>query len=136
MPIKMTPERIAQIQAGLTTSPQKPIQDIFSSLKSKVNVELEDKIELSYCGGITIIHTPGHICLYLSKYRTLIAGDALNIIDNKLVGHNSQFAFDKDLAANSLKKLTEYDIETVICYHGGVYSKNINQRINEIISGR
>ena len=25
-----------------------------------------------------------------------------------------------------------YDIETVICYHGGIYDKDVNKRITEI----
>jgi len=40
--------------------------------------------------------------------------------------------FDTDLIIKSLKKLTEYDIETVICYHGGLYNENANQRILEL----
>ena len=37
-----------------------------------------------------------------------------------------------DTAKKSLKKLTQYDIETVICYHGGVYKDNINQCLLEL----
>jgi len=36
------------------------------------------------------------------------------------------------LCIKSLKKLTEYDIETVICYHGGLYNRDVNQRISEL----
>jgi len=37
--------------------------------------------------------------------------------------------FDTDLSIKSLKKLTEYDIETVIYYHGGLYNENANHRV-------
>jgi glyoxylase-like metal-dependent hydrolase (beta-lactamase superfamily II) len=40
-----------------------------------------------------------------------------------------------DLALKSLKKLTQYDIETVVCYHGGVYKKNANKRLAELANG-
>ena len=32
----------------------------------------------------------------------------------------------------SIQKLMQYDIETVICYHGGMYSGNANKRIAEL----
>jgi hypothetical protein len=44
------------------------------------------------------------------------------------------FNFDNDLAIKSLKKLSQYDIESVICYHGGLYRVNPNQRIAELAS--
>jgi glyoxylase-like metal-dependent hydrolase (beta-lactamase superfamily II) len=58
---------------------------------SKVNVDrtLKDGEELPYCGGISVIFTPGHtlghICLYHKQSKTLIAGDILDIDGGKLV---------------------------------------------------
>ena len=37
-----------------------------------------------------------------------------------------------DTALESLKKLTQYDIETVVCYHGGVYRDTANERLAEL----
>ncbi len=53
----------------------------------------------------------------------------LNIIDGDLVGPNSQNTPEIDSAVESLKKLTIYDIEKVITYHGGLYTANPNQKI-------
>jgi len=39
-----------------------------------------------------------------------------------------------ETAMKSLKKLTQYDIETVICYHGGVYRDDANTRLAELAS--
>ena len=77
-------------------------------------------------------HTPGHICLYLNQSKTLVTGDALNVIDGKLVGPKPEFSSDIATAKESLKRLTQYDVETVICYHGGVYKDNVNQRLREL----
>jgi hypothetical protein len=38
------------------------------------------------------------------------------------------------MALASLKKLTWFDIETVITYHGGLYTNSPNRRIAEIAS--
>lgn len=37
-----------------------------------------------------------------------------------------------DVSAESLRRFMQYDIDTVICYHGGVYQENVNQRIEAL----
>jgi glyoxylase-like metal-dependent hydrolase (beta-lactamase superfamily II) len=104
--------------------------------KGNVDVLLEDSEVLPYCGGITIIHTPGHtpghISLYLNHSKTLITGDAIVQLDGKLRKPVEQFTLDMDTAVKSLIKFTNYDIETIICYHGGVYQGNANQALAEL----
>lgn len=141
-PIKMTPERMAQLEARLSKMSEKKrieIKNIFSNTLAKVDKTVEDAQELPFCGGIQVIytpgHTPGHICLYLKKYKALVTGDAMNIVGGKLCGPNHQFTYNTEVALNSLKKLSQYDIKTVICYHGGIYSDKANQRIIELSSG-
>ena len=138
-PLKMTPERKKQQEVMLSKLPEekrKEIENLFSSLAVKVDKTIEDGEELPFCGGIQVIftpgHTTGHICLYLKKYKTLVAGDAMNVIDGELSGPNPQFTYNMKEAVNSLKKLSKYDINSVICYHGGIYSQNVNQRIIEL----
>ena len=108
-------------------------------IRSKVDKTLIDGEELPYCGGITVIHTPGHtpghICLYLKEYKILIAGDALCIDDGLLMMAPQSTNYDMDLSIKSLKKLLNYDIQTVVCYHGGLYKDNANIRIKELAKG-
>lgn len=133
---KISPERRKQLEF----MPQKQLEAIQAIIKNpphaNVDRTLKDGEELPYCGGINVIHTPGHtpghICLYLKQSKTLIAGDALNIIDGKLVGPNPQNTPDMNLATESLKKFTNYDIQNVICYHGGLFSENANEMIAEL----
>lgn len=107
--------------------------------KANVDKVMADGEELPYNRGTIVIHTPGHtpghICLYLKQSKTLIAGDAMNVVDGRLIGPVPQYSFDIDSAVKSLKKLTQYDIETVICYHGGLFKDNANQRIAELANG-
>lgn len=94
-----------------------------------------DGEELPFCGGITVIHlpghTPGHIGLYHHSSKTLIAGDALFVDNSRLTVPPDSLNVDTDLAINSLKKLTQYDIAQIICCHGGLYTKNPNQSLIE-----
>lgn len=126
--IKITPERLSSMPESM--------KETIKQLKTKVNRIVKDEENLPYCGGIDVIytpgHTPGHICLYLRKYKALVTGDAMNVVNNELIGPNPEYTFDMEQAMESLKKLTKYDIETVICYHGGVFTKNSNERIAKL----
>ena len=134
--------RILPFKASLAEAPDSPyppkMKALFQSQKLDyldftVNVDkiLEDGETLPFCGGITVIHTPGHtpghICLYLSQSKTLIAGDALFVEDNKLCMPPKLASLDPSFAVKSLDKLVGHDIETVICYHGGVWRGSVNQ---------
>ncbi|MFC7394000.1 MBL fold metallo-hydrolase [Scopulibacillus cellulosilyticus] len=105
--------------------------------KAKVDKTVADQEELPYCGGIKVIytpgHTPGHISLYLEKSKTLITGDAIVSENGRLIGPNPPFTPDMDLALQSIKKFTEYDIQSVICYHGGLCTDNVNQQLRDIV---
>lgn len=91
---------------------------------------------IDFCGGIEIIetpgHMPGHISIYIKESRTLIAGDALVIEDNKLTIANPQYTLDMGEAKKSINKLLNYDIDKIICYHGGVYQTDIKDALENI----
>jgi glyoxylase-like metal-dependent hydrolase (beta-lactamase superfamily II) len=120
---------------------QLKIVDMFENSNVKVNTTLTDGEMLPYCGGITVIHTPGHtpghICLYHQRSKTLIAGDAMNILHGELVGPNedpmSEDGVNANDAINSLKKLTDYDIKNIITYHGGLFNDSPNNKIKDVI---
>lgn len=142
-PIKMTPQRIAQREAQFSALPQEQRRTLKALLEiptqATVDRAVADGEELPYCGGINVIHTPGHtpghVCLYLRQSKTLVTGDALNHTDGRLVGPNPLHTYEIATAVRSLKKLGAYDIETVICYHGGVYRGDANRRIAELADG-
>jgi len=139
--LKLTPEAIAQAMNSLPAEMPEERRKAFKVAlenppKANVDKMIADEEELPYCGGIIVIntpgHTPGHICLYHKKTKTLIAGDAMKVVDGQLLGPDPRPTLDMNLAIKSLKKLTQYDIEAVICYHGGLYNGDANQCIAEL----
>lgn len=110
----------------------------FSNTSVTVDKILTDGEVLAIAGGIEIIHTPGHTlghtCLYFKEYKTLVAGDMLFLEGDNLKGGRKGINFDDNLYEKSLKKLLNYDIKTIILYHGGVLKGNINEKIQALIN--
>ncbi|MCL2342289.1 MAG: MBL fold metallo-hydrolase [Firmicutes bacterium] len=88
-----------------------------------VNQTLTDGEVLDFCGGIEVLHTPGHtpghICLFLQKSGTLVGGDAVNIADGKIIGPNPGYTYDMELGQKSLEKIKAWPIKGLISYHCG-----------------
>ena len=140
--------RILPFKATLADAPDSPYppemkalfqQQKLDYLDFAVGVDkiLEDGEELPFCGGITVIHTPGHtpghICLYIGQSKTLIAGDALFVVEGDKLGPPPKLAsLYWPLAVRSLGKLVRYDVETVVCYHGGAWRGNFSRSIAEL----
>jgi glyoxylase-like metal-dependent hydrolase (beta-lactamase superfamily II) len=136
-PIKMNPERVAKMLESLPEEQRQKIQALLGTpVTAKVDKTIEDGEVLPYCGGITVIftpgHTPGHVSLYHHQTKTLITGDALVAANGELLGPSPQATPDMETALKSIKKFTKFDIRTVICYHGGVYKEHANKRLAEL----
>lgn len=139
--VKLSPEAIAQALASMPDNVPPEWRNAFKHTlenppTAPVNRILRDGEELPFGGGIIVIHTPGHTPGHTSLYhmpsKTLIAADALNVIDGRLVGPDPATTYDMASAQHSLQKLTHYDIHKVICYHGGLFTDNPNQHIHEL----
>ncbi|MEW9698888.1 MBL fold metallo-hydrolase [Paenibacillus sp. SI8] len=106
---------------------------------TQVDVTLKDGDVLPFAGGVQVIFTPGHspdhVSLYHIESKTLISGDALTSRDGVLLGPEPKFTPDMETALESLRKLLNFDIETVITYHGGVCTDRIKERLSAIVNG-
>ena len=79
-------------------------------------------------------HTKGHISFYFPKEQTLIAGDALVIENNKLEIPFPQFSENFKKAEESVRKLAQYSISRILCYHGGTKEGNPSEIKREILN--
>lgn len=125
-------QQAENIYASLSENEKIKADCFHKTLKSiescNVDIKLKDKDYFDFCGGIEIIatpgHIPGHISIYHKESKSLIAGDAL-VVENGELDIALQYALDIKEARNSVKKFLNYDIERIICYHGGIYENEI-----------
>ena len=127
-------EQAEELQNTLSEE-QKPFGkafcEILKSIKpAKVDLLVNDGEVMNWCGGCEIVgtpgHTPGHISLYLKSKKTIITGDAVALENSQLVIANPQFTLDIENANKSISKILDFDAETYICYHGGIYKRYNN----------
>jgi glyoxylase-like metal-dependent hydrolase (beta-lactamase superfamily II) len=146
---ELPPVRLKQMENGisLTTGTMREqiitmaenLKKSYRMFKASVDKTVEDGEVLPFCGGITCIytpgHTPGHMSYYLEKLKLLIAGDILQVMNGALVKCPDFTVIDKEAVTASLKKLSQYKIEMVVCYHGGLFYGDASHQIAEIASG-
>ncbi len=135
-----SPIKLTQLEERLDSLPEE-MKAMYGKMKlgfqhsfAKVDRIVTDGEDLP-C-GIKVIatpgHTPGHISLYHQSSKTLITGDLLNIENGILEKSRPSINYDNDLVIKSIQKLTQYDIDSVICFHGGLFNTNVKKRIREL----
>jgi glyoxylase-like metal-dependent hydrolase (beta-lactamase superfamily II) len=128
-PIKVTPEMLER-------RPQ--MREVLKRLEPvRVDEHLEDGERLDLAGGIRVIftpgHTPGHLSLYLERPKVLVAGDALTAEGGHLNGPNPSMTLDMRAAMQSIRRLAELDVETIVCYHGGVVGEDVSGQLRRVV---
>lgn len=103
---------------------------------AKVDRIVEHSQMLDIAGGIQVImtpgHMPGHLSVYVDLSKTLVTGDAMVAENGTLLVANPQYTLDMPKALDSIVKLSELNLERVICYHGGEVSSNVSKKMAEI----
>jgi glyoxylase-like metal-dependent hydrolase (beta-lactamase superfamily II) len=96
------------------------------AIKEQTGIEpqgLAHGATLPHCGGIEVIHVPGHTegncCYFLTSRGTLIAGDTI-FGDNQgnINEPPEQYWLDVEQATGELERLLAYDFDALIYTHG------------------
>jgi glyoxylase-like metal-dependent hydrolase (beta-lactamase superfamily II) len=87
--------------------------------------------------GLRIVATPGHTAGHMAVYdtgsRVLVAGDALNNTDG-LAGSNPQFTEDEAAAAGSVRRLAELEPRTILVGHGDPILRGASDALQQLAS--
>ena len=101
-----------------------------------VDQPLRDGSHLDVAGGVRIVstpgHTAGHICLFVERSGTLIAGDALTAGGGRLEGPSQAATQDMATAGLSVGELADLDVRAIVCYHGGVVSDDAAGQLRRV----
>jgi Zn-dependent hydrolases, including glyoxylases len=135
-------QQAEEIQDSLPESEKeggKQFQNFIASIRKVEKVTIINTGDiLPFCGGVKVVdtkgHMPGHISLYVQKEKALIAGDALVVENGILCMAMPQFVLNMQDARDSIRMLQNYDIEKIICYHGGLYNTNVNKGLREVVA--
>ena len=127
MPIKLA-ARLEQYNT--MTEEQRAGVDLWKGIYENAPIPVAEQVQdgqiIPMCGGIEIVHvpghTPGHIAVYLRESRIIICGDAANIDEGKVVGPNPIHTQDMELAMKSLEKIKTYNLSGLVSYHTGFLS--------------
>jgi len=102
-----------------------------------VDIAVEDGQVLDICGGMKIVaspgHMPGHISVYICELKTLVTGDSMIMENGALQTANPVYTLDMDESVRTIEKYTKYDIEQVVCYHGGIFKGDCRTALEKVI---
>jgi glyoxylase-like metal-dependent hydrolase (beta-lactamase superfamily II) len=73
------------------------------------------------------------LSLYLERPKVLVAGDALTAEGGHLNGPNPPLTLDVRAAVRSVRRLADLEIDTIVCYHGGVVSEDANGQLRRVV---
>ncbi|NLT56081.1 MAG: MBL fold metallo-hydrolase [Actinomycetales bacterium] len=90
--------------------------------------------------GLKIIDSPGHtqgtISVYDPQARLLVASGAMSRLGSRqgggLVGSNPAGTFDQPQAADSIRRLADLDVRTVLFGHGKPLTKGADRAIDDL----
>lgn len=90
------------------------------------------------CGGIEIVHVPGHspgnLALYLPKYKAIIAGDTIfGDSEGTLEAPPEKYCTDVEMAAKNLVILADYDFDALLLSHGKNTYEGAKEKVIELI---
>ncbi|MFC1802424.1 MBL fold metallo-hydrolase [Thermoproteota archaeon] len=109
-----------------------------TGIPADIILDTGDVIEA--CGNIEIVRVPGHsdgnLCIYLYKYKALIAGDTIfgdNTDYPYIYPPPEKYCTDVKQAAENLKMLLEYDFDILLMTHGRNIHSNAKKIVKEML---
>ena len=125
----------------LTGAPVKAEEHDAPLIEAAVGVKvgkLKHKQVLNYCGGIEVVHVPGHsegnACYYLKKQRALIAGDTVfGDPEGGLTPPPERYCLDAKQATKEIRRLLSYDFDYLLITHGKDIMGDAKKRVQRLV---
>lgn len=116
------------------------LRSVFFVKDEDVDIRLSGGETLEPLGGLEVIHTPGHtvgsVCLYSPSHKMIFTGDALRKRRKvMLLPPKSIAGFNREQAIESVRKISQLDIETLCTGHGLPVTENISGMLTDLLEG-
>jgi len=104
-----------------------------------VDVEgLDDREVVPVCGGVEVIHVPGHsegnCSYYLRKHKAIIGGDTIfGDPEGNLTPPPERYCLDVEQATREMRRLLDYEFDAFIYTHGKDIMKDAKRRVKELV---
>jgi glyoxylase-like metal-dependent hydrolase (beta-lactamase superfamily II) len=126
---------------GLTGAPVKAEEHEAPLIEAAVGVKvskLKHKQVLNYCGGIELVHVPGHsegnACYYLKNQRALIAGDTVfGDPEGGLTPPPERYCLDAKQATREIRRLLAYEFDYILITHGKDIMGDAKKRVQRLV---
>jgi glyoxylase-like metal-dependent hydrolase (beta-lactamase superfamily II) len=126
---------------GLTGARVLAHEDEVAKIKEQTGVGaegLKHGARLPYCGGIEVIHVPGHTegncCYYLPAKKALIAGDTVfGDEEGNLMTPPERYCLDVEQATREIERLLAYDFDALIYTHGRDILEGAKEKVRELV---
>jgi len=119
----------AEVMAG-----EGDVQDIEAATGVRIDRGLRHGDFFDVCGGIEVIHVPGHsvgnLSLYLRRQKAIIAGDTIFGDERGNIGPPPEkYCLDVRKAESEIKRLLFYDFDALLLSHGKNLLKGAKSRV-------
>ena len=127
--------------AELTGAPVKAQAEEAPAIREQTGVEVEGLdhgARLPHCGGIEVVHVPGHsagnCCYYLPRRGVMIAGDTVfGDEEGNLIPPPERYCLDVRQATEEIKRLLDYEFDAILYTHGRDVTRNARDRVRELV---
>ncbi len=92
---------------------------------------------IPYCGGIEVIHVPGHsegnCCYYLPEKKVVVGGDTIfGDEQGNLSAPPERYCLDVEQASREIKRLMDYDFDVLLITHGRNVMRGAKEEIKKL----
>ena len=128
--------RVKELTGAEVMAHKGDAKDIEESTKVEVK-SLEHGDRLPYCGGIEVIHVPGHsagnCCYYLPEKKLVIAGDTIfGDEEGNLETPPERYCLDVEQASREIRRLMEYDFDALLITHGKNTMQGAKEKVEKL----
>lgn len=126
--------RVKELTGAEVMAGEGDVRDIEAATGVLIDRGLRNGDYFDVCGGIEVIHVPGHsvgnLCLYLQRQKAIIAGDTIFGDENGNIGPPPEkYCLDVRMAESGIKRLLFYDFDSLLLSHGKNLIKGAKSRV-------